>query len=618
MNGRKIVTTLTVIALILSMMAVINTLVITIFGEAGAVIPGVDAWGNATTDLEYGVSYPAVYVNSSKWAGAGPFYLYYPTYRSGGTGGNANEFTWDGPYQVAGFSVRVTGIGTSEIIDTGGAPISFNRSGMWIFDEDATHAGNDNTSYAGYLWVNTSTKYSIEDVPDFSYGSTGGITITVNTANDTGCMIAIMNPDNHTIYHKWRTTGMTEPIGKDNFTSVGTYTVKAYRDFDAQNGTYYYPNEYFDAGGITENYSQYYGSGYSGHFPLHPSTTPEYYDYTDVGPWDSPEKNATTVTFTVHGWLYVGGSGPGNYTKIQDAINESVNGDTVFVYNGTYVENIVIDKEIALKGEDNSHTIIDGDMKIDYVVRVMCNSVNISNFKIIHAGDGIQIFSNNTSIFNNNLTENVWIGIAVYGGSDNIIYENVIINNCGGILLKSGQNNHIERNAIIDNIGNYFYFGIDLYNTSHNEVIGNVIKGSPFNIFIEYSWENIIDRNVIEDADQGGIYIFLRSHHNVISNNTIRNPGSVGIEVESSGHNKIIYNNFMENSRHAFYTLYNPFSGFNINTWDGNYWDNWLGFVTPKIIVGQLIRSVIRIPVFAFDWHPAKEPYDIPEVRPWK
>ena len=36
--------------------------------------------------------------------------------------------------------------------------------------------------------------------------------------------------------------------------------------------------------------------------------------------------------------LYVGGSGEGNYTKIQDAINNASDGDTVFVYNGTYYE----------------------------------------------------------------------------------------------------------------------------------------------------------------------------------------------------------------------------------------------------------------------------------------
>jgi len=32
-------------------------------------------------------------------------------------------------------------------------------------------------------------------------------------------------------------------------------------------------------------------------------------------------------------WLYVGGSGPGNYTKIQDAINDSFDGDTGYCPN---------------------------------------------------------------------------------------------------------------------------------------------------------------------------------------------------------------------------------------------------------------------------------------------
>jgi hypothetical protein len=35
-------------------------------------------------------------------------------------------------------------------------------------------------------------------------------------------------------------------------------------------------------------------------------------------------------------WLYVGGSGPGNYTRIQDAVDNASDGDTVFVFDGTY------------------------------------------------------------------------------------------------------------------------------------------------------------------------------------------------------------------------------------------------------------------------------------------
>jgi hypothetical protein len=50
--------------------------------------------------------------------------------------------------------------------------------------------------------------------------------------------------------------------------------------------------------------------------------------------------------------LYVGGTGPGNYTSIQSAINDATSGDTVFVYSGTYYENIVIDVSINLIGEN--------------------------------------------------------------------------------------------------------------------------------------------------------------------------------------------------------------------------------------------------------------------------
>ena len=44
--------------------------------------------------------------------------------------------------------------------------------------------------------------------------------------------------------------------------------------------------------------------------------------------------------------LYVGGNRPNNYTYIQDAINDASDGDIVFVYNGTYYENIEVKKSI--------------------------------------------------------------------------------------------------------------------------------------------------------------------------------------------------------------------------------------------------------------------------------
>ena len=55
---------------------------------------------------------------------------------------------------------------------------------------------------------------------------------------------------------------------------------------------------------------------------------------------------------TINNILYVGGSGPNNYTSIQQAIDAAHNGDTIFVYSGVYYEHVRIYKSINLMGEN--------------------------------------------------------------------------------------------------------------------------------------------------------------------------------------------------------------------------------------------------------------------------
>jgi hypothetical protein len=70
--------------------------------------------------------------------------------------------------------------------------------------------------------------------------------------------------------------------------------------------------------------------------------------------------------------LYVGGSGPGNYTKIQDAIDDASDGDTVFVYDDSspYYKNMVIDKKINLTGEHRETTVIGFALKVGFDLKV--------------------------------------------------------------------------------------------------------------------------------------------------------------------------------------------------------------------------------------------------------
>ena len=129
--------------------------------------------------------------------------------------------------------------------------------------------------------------------------------------------------------------------------------------------------------------------------------------------------------------FYVGGSGEDNYTRIQDAINESVDGDTVFVYGGTYIEKIEIDVSIDLIGEDKYTTIIEGEINVD------ANYVKISGFTVKNtafSNAGIQICKHSFNTIMDNIVKDCYTGIYIHSHS----YQNTIIGNlvCNNIFVK--------------------------------------------------------------------------------------------------------------------------------------------------------------------------------------
>ncbi|GAH31832.1 unnamed protein product, partial [marine sediment metagenome] len=92
--------------------------------------------------------------------------------------------------------------------------------------------------------------------------------------------------------------------------------------------------------------------------------------------------------------LYVGGSGSNNYTVIQEAINDAIDGDTVFVYDDSapYYENVIVDRSIDLIGEDRNTTIIDGEIG-DIIIKIISDNVVVSGFTLTNGYMGIAIIS---------------------------------------------------------------------------------------------------------------------------------------------------------------------------------------------------------------------------------
>ena len=132
--------------------------------------------------------------------------------------------------------------------------------------------------------------------------------------------------------------------------------------------------------------------------------------------------------------LYVGGIGPGNYSKIQDAINNASDGYTIFVYNGIYQEKTIkIDKAIKLLGEDRNSTFLDGEYTEGIIVSVRISDVTIREFTLQNCyADG---FGYAIRLFNAScIIENIKIADCIIKNSDRCIkYEdvvNLLITNC--------------------------------------------------------------------------------------------------------------------------------------------------------------------------------------------
>jgi len=305
--------------------------------------------------------------------------------------------------------------------------------------------------------------------------------------------------------------------------------------------------------------------------------------------------------------LYVGGFGPGNYTYIQDAINNADNGDTVFVYDdrSPYHENLIVNKSINLIGENRDTTFIDGLGFWD-VVYISADWVKVSGFHIRFSGDmffssGIDISSNYTSINNNYITSNRWAGICIWGLNntvkDNFIYSNFFY----GICILVSNSNTITGN----NISNHGC-GIGILISNTNTIINNNISNNVYGILLNESSNNIISYDNILLNNNIGI-ILKDSNSNSITGNTIKNC-ECGIELSYSRNNIIQKNNFLENKRHAFFENCK-------NKWKNNYWNR--PRLLPKPIIGAISINLpwpfqdIYIRWINFDLRPALRPYDI-------
>jgi len=309
------------------------------------------------------------------------------------------------------------------------------------------------------------------------------------------------------------------------------------------------------------------------------------------------------------GILYVGGGGPGNYTSIQEAIDNCTSGDTIYVFAGTYAENVDTKlKKIILMGEDRETTFIEGQ-STDPVLRIGNSDTTVKGFTLKGSSDEIilQVATLCEDVYiQENIIENGIQGISLTIPTSriNIIGNTIMSNVYVGIQVQTSTYSLIQGNTITNNGAQ----GIDLsVNSNHNSIINNTITGNgEEGIAISglASTENTIQGNVISD-NKLGIRLAGGAGSNEIRSNSVDGNAMEGLLLSSSSENTIEQNNFMNNKRQATFKLSSR------NIWDANYWSTWVGVkfsapffqMFPKVILGGIRMN--------FDKNPALVPYNI-------
>ena len=223
------------------------------------------------------------------------------------------------------------------------------------------------------------------------------------------------------------------------------------------------------------------------------------------------------------------------FNSIAEGIEAVTPGKSVIVAAGTYNEQLIINKSIALQGISRDNTFITGSGLTGNLITIEANHVTLDGFTIDGASStakGIYFDSYSSININNNIIQsNISYGINYSNSSPTIENNNIKNNNYSGIDAGTGGAGIIRSNFLIFN-----QYGIRTCGNSSPEIIqNNISNNSHTGIYCRESATPIISYNTISNNSGYGILI-----DNLLFNSV--NPDIGGGDRKSDGQNKIAGN----------------------------------------------------------------------------
>src|SRR5660398_49505 len=206
------------------------------------------------------------------------------------------------------------------------------------------------------------------------------------------------------------------------------------------------------------------------------------------------------------GWWRADGAFNASDPQIQAAIDNATAGETIYVYNGSYTDNVDVNRQVTLQGEGADVVNVTAALASGHVFNVTVSYVNISGFKVTGATG-----------FNN-------AGIYLGSGVDHAnISDNNASNNYYAIYLNSSSKNSLTNNSANSNNND----GIKLNSLSNNNTLTNNTANSN---------NNTLTNNSAISNNNDGIKLNSSSNNNTLTNNTA-NSNNIGIGLMTSSNN---------------------------------------------------------------------------------
>lgn len=342
-----------------------------------------------------------------------------------------------------------------------------------------------------------------------------------------------------------------------------------------------------------------------------------------------------------------------DHQTIAAALEAAVDGDTLIVHAGHYVEGpLVVDKQVTIRGQD--WPVLNGELTHD-IITIEADHVVVEGLVLRDSGRShirdlaaIKVGEIGGCRIENNRVENAFFGIYlarstacevrgntlvgeavneafsgnaihIFNGYDIVVADNTVTGHRDGIYLEFARGAVVERNVSEFNIR----YGLHFMFSNASEFTGNVFRDNAAGVAVMYSKEitmvgnefrenwgaaayglllkdindSLVTGNLIQD-NTAGVYLDGSSRTEVSHNEFIRNGYAMRVLANSMG-SVVRYNNFIGNT---FDVVTN--SNRSYNSFTENYWDAYEGYDLDRDGIGDVPYRPVRLFALTVEWYP--------------